>query len=372
MGYKTPTLRRVMTMIIASLATIASGGVAHADSFSPWSTAALSEARYNLAATSANGKVLFAGGAIFTGSTGSQAFSTVDVYDRATDKWTVEAMIPGRYLLAATSWGNVAYFGGGAPFTAKVLAYDTATKTWDGWQLSQARTELSATSAGGKVFFAGGNTLNGSTNVVDIYDVTSNTWSVGDMTHAALKPSVASANGKAFFTSLDVVDIYDTANGSWSSTPLSQPRGRPTAVSAEGKVYFVGGRTNGVSSNAMDIYDTATDSWSSKTMPQPHYFETVAAAAGGKLFFTPVNIEVSFSTEVDIYDIASDSWSVSNLSQPRTEFGLTALDNQVFFGGGFTARDPSRVVDIYTVPEPSGSLAFIVALARFVGRRKKS
>ncbi|MBD2699144.1 hypothetical protein IC229_00730 [Spirosoma sp. BT702] len=134
-----------------------------------WSTAALSQPRSELSATSAGGKVFFVGGFASTYS------DRVDIYDTVTDTWTTSTLSQPRRSLKATSIGSKVFFGGGiiggGVRSNVVDIYDTATGIWTTAALSLARYDLSATSAGGKVFFAGGDASTGYTNRVDIYDL---------------------------------------------------------------------------------------------------------------------------------------------------------------------------------------------------------
>ena len=70
----------------------------------------LQHAREGFAATSVNGKALFAGGADGTGF-----WATVEVYDSATETWSVSpsALSVARARLGATSVGDLAIFAGG-------------------------------------------------------------------------------------------------------------------------------------------------------------------------------------------------------------------------------------------------------------------
>ncbi|MBD2699146.1 hypothetical protein IC229_00740 [Spirosoma sp. BT702] len=95
----------------------------------------------------------------------------MDIYDTATNTWTTANLSEGRRLLTATSAAGKVFFAGGTSssgFSSVVDIYDVATDTWSTANLSQARRYLSATSVGSKAFFGGG-FLGLSSNVVDIY-----------------------------------------------------------------------------------------------------------------------------------------------------------------------------------------------------------
>lgn len=141
----------------------------------------LSEARYNLAAASVvptggsstqSGYALFGGGFI-AGSTPSRS-AVVDAYDTILTRTTPTALSQVRHLLAATSVGNYALFGGGydSSYSAVVDAYDTSLTRSTPTALSQARTGLAATSVGNYALFGGGRASSNSA-VVDAYTIAS-------------------------------------------------------------------------------------------------------------------------------------------------------------------------------------------------------
>src|SRR3954466_5568130 len=74
-----------------------------------WTTATLSQAREDLAATSVGNLVIFAGGATGTGSS-----AVVDIYDDSTHLWTTAMLSQARGGLTATSVGTKAFFAGGS------------------------------------------------------------------------------------------------------------------------------------------------------------------------------------------------------------------------------------------------------------------
>ncbi|MHC5212925.1 MAG: Kelch repeat-containing protein [Planctomycetota bacterium] len=175
-----------------------------------WSTATLSVARTELAATTAGNEVLFAGG-----RDGSVRFDVVDIYDDDTGLWRTEALSEARSLTmgAAASTGTVAVFAGGqlnccAPFqwSDVVDLYDAQTKTWSTSTLSLARGDVSLAAVGDTVLFAGGGT-------------------------------------GLVYTATDLVESYDVGTGQWGPTAsLSVPRARIAAsATSDARALFGGG-----------------------------------------------------------------------------------------------------------------------------------
>jgi len=138
-----------------------------------WSAATLSEARSSLAATSAGGMALFAGGRITSDYPIQTLSATVDIYDAATRTWGIESLSEARAQLAATSAGDFAFFGGGITSDHSssdvVDIYHVPSDTWYTAHLSVARYNLMATSVGNQAIFAGGGFRG---KFVEIFEVT--------------------------------------------------------------------------------------------------------------------------------------------------------------------------------------------------------
>ncbi len=95
-----------------------SAAIGAAEAQGTWSTAQLSVARSHLAATSVGNLAIFAGGLVYYYPTGSVSPSStesdvVDLYNSATGTWSTARLSVARYNLAATSVGNLAFFAGG-------------------------------------------------------------------------------------------------------------------------------------------------------------------------------------------------------------------------------------------------------------------
>ena len=155
-----------------------------------WSTAGLSQARYDLAAAAANGKVFLGGGEVFTYPSTYSASQVVDIYDAGSNQWSTAALSQGRYDLAAASVGNTVLFAGGFNSSglpsAAVNVCNAASGAWSTASLSQARGYLAAASVGNEMFFAGGfGSASVPSNVVDIYDASAGTWSTAALSQRA-------------------------------------------------------------------------------------------------------------------------------------------------------------------------------------------
>ncbi len=92
-------------------------------------------------------------------------FNAVDLYNSASGAWSTAQLSVARSNLAATSVGNVAIFAGGDipsvlmshyNVSDAVDLYNSASGAWSTARLSVARSNLAATSVGNVAIFAGG------------------------------------------------------------------------------------------------------------------------------------------------------------------------------------------------------------------------
>jgi kelch-like protein 20 len=182
-----------------------------------WSTAQLSEARFNLAAGAVGNKILFAGGAASIGFS-----KTVDIYDVVSNDWTTAQLSEARSSLAGGGLGNKVLFAGGLSNTGvdskTVDIYNVSSNSWTTARLSEARENLTAAAAGNKILFGGGNTVHwlpggsgnivdsGASKTVDIFDVSSNTWAATQLSEARENPAAAGSGNKILYAAGAILD----------------------------------------------------------------------------------------------------------------------------------------------------------------------
>jgi hypothetical protein len=137
-----------------------------------WNTTTLSQARYYLAATSLGNLAFFGGG-----YDRKQSFNVVDIFNSTSQTWSNTTLSQARYQFAASSIGEIVAFGGGSNGSTSYSVVDMLNVTnniWFTFTLSQPRSWLASTSSSNKIFFGGGvsQTLNTPSNVVDIFEIT--------------------------------------------------------------------------------------------------------------------------------------------------------------------------------------------------------
>jgi hypothetical protein len=140
-----------------------------------WNTTTLSQARGDLAATSLGNLAFFGGGddGNLT-DIGKTIFNIVDIFNSTSQTWSTTTLSQARTLLASSSIGEIVAFGGGRDGSTESSVVDMLNVTSNIWftaSLSQLRSWLASTSSTNKIFFGGGNSSSGPSDVVDIFEM---------------------------------------------------------------------------------------------------------------------------------------------------------------------------------------------------------
>ncbi|MEJ7589690.1 MAG: kelch repeat-containing protein, partial [Ferruginibacter sp.] len=278
--------------------------------------------------------------------------------------------------IAVASAGNKILFGGGVDWSSgtgnssRVDIYDLTTQTWSKAELSVARYDITAMAAGSKIFFAGGEAGDGTApvNTVDIFDVSTNTWSASSLSVAGYSIAPAAVGNKVLFAGGEGgftggwprgsrVDIYDLTTNAWSTHSWSEvKRGGHSAVTVNNKVYFAGGEgwpANPVMgtwycSNRIDVYDNATNSWSTSSLSEGKLGHASIAVdnkiywAGG---YTGTSHPVTRSCTVEIRDVVTGASSIQYLSKPNDWLSAVTKDNKIIY----YSSNSSTMFDIYDI-----------------------
>jgi len=283
-----------------------------------WSMIGLqSTPRWQTSAVSCNGKVFFAGGNNYPGSS---SYKDVDVYDNDSKEWTVEYLSEPRSLIGTVAHMNKVFFAGGLHYGAGIFydvvdIYNTETETWDtSIYLTEPKCAIGATAAGGKVFFAGGATA---------YGVVTN-----------------------------VVEVYHIDDEVWTYTSLSEHRAYVAAVAYENMVYFAGGTTCDEGSNVcdegsnvVDIYNVEDPQWESpQTLSFPRVVRALkvknALVFSGECDYIDENgVYWNANGVINIYYPEENVWdfSVPDLSPDRIWYACAAYDDRAYYAGGRTS-----------------------------------
>jgi N-acetylneuraminic acid mutarotase len=218
-----------------------------------WTVESLSVERQGLVAATIGDKVLFAGGFGYPVGNNWGEFNIVDIYNNSNDSWSIATLSQARMDIAATSAGNKVYFAGGRNgmnVSKTIDIYDAATNSWSVSSLQQPRTDMANIADNSKIFWAGGaNNFNGaewtSNNSVEILDLNTGVTS-SVCIHPRFGFSAVKKNEQiVFFTGYDgsgvEFEIYDTVTGIWSTGKLNQKIQGAAIISVNNTIYVTGG-----------------------------------------------------------------------------------------------------------------------------------
>jgi hypothetical protein len=295
----------------------------------------LSVARRLMGATSVGQYALFAGGV--SSLTTSPFFSVsnrVDIWNSQNNTWSTSFLSSPRALLAATSHGNLAFFGGGystfpstgvnnplglrccrggGPFgsvISTIEVWNTETWTWitPAPTLSVARGSLAAVSVGRYVLFSGGKTATTQTSAVT------------------------------------TVDIWENTTNTWNTTQMVSPRFSHVAIAFGKFAVMMGGGPAG--SFVTEFWNSETLTWSflNNSLIRQSWNGAGTVLAGAALFLGGMG-GLADATKWLAYDIDSpnppnliDGWTYGNVSgapftAPSRRLFLVTAGNIAFYGG---------------------------------------
>jgi len=323
----------------------------------------LSQARTGIAAASAGNKIVFAGGYSFISGI-STNHSRVDIYDMGTQTWSIAELSVPRSDIAAVVAGNKIFFAGGRAETSldtfeyysTVDIYDAATNTWSVTSLTEARSVIAAATVGNKVFFAGGSinhTINSyeglGTSKVDIYDLNTQTWSIATLSEPRGDIAAVTLQNKIYFAGggnndpnglgvTNRIDIYDDVTGSWSISSLQEPRSSMASIAAGNKIYLAGGLNSpnhGSMTCTVEIFDINGNSTVSNLHKEnwwPFNAGRRAVVKDDKIVFC---IRTWHSPAFDIYDLNTNAWSIGILPVVCHGNSIISVNNTIYLAGGF-------------------------------------
>jgi N-acetylneuraminic acid mutarotase len=230
-----------------------------------------------------------------------QGSSVTLAYDMTAKTWTSTGLatrpFPGHHHAAEVVGGKLYLFGGlGGGSEGKVQIYDPATNQWTlGAPMPFAAGSSSSAVIGSHVYVSGGIVGSSTTSQAARYTPATNTWqAIAPMpqgrNHAAAESDGSkmyvfggrgpgSGDGNVVANGFDTVQIYNPGTNTWVSSldtgstlkPLPQARGgMGTAVFTNGEFWVIGGETltgagataDGVYSR-VDVYNSTTNTWRS-------------------------------------------------------------------------------------------------------------
>lgn len=289
-------------------------------------------------------KILFAGGSEVNPMTGS---TRVDIYDAATNAWSTAELSQARFGMAAVTAGSKVFFAGGkvgdgvfmwtdtdwGTYYTTVDIYDAATNTWSVAHLSEPRAGIAAATVGNKVLFAGGlkDAHYASSATVDIYDLATGAWSTARLREPKNSLSAVALNGKVYFAggytegwsgeSSRNIEIYDGATNSWTSASLLRPMGVITGAAVGNRIFWAEHCT-------VEIRDVQTGISTNEYLYKLGLLIHAVAGDNKVVFFRTSLYDES--RQFDIYDLARDMWFLGEVSQDIREVCVISVNNTIY------------------------------------------
>ena len=326
-------------------------------------TTDLSQSKYMLAATTVGDYALFGGGYNYTSST---YYATVDTYTSSLVKGTASNLSVARESLAATTVGNYALFAGGiASGTAKstVDTYTSSLVKGTATGLSNSRESLAATTVGNYALFGGGRTGNTYYTTVDTYTSslakgTATALSVGrGMLAATTIGDYAIFGGGSYYSNtylgLTTVDTYTSSLVKGTATELSNGRYNLSAATVGDYALFAGGyKVEGYTSYA--TVDTYTSSLVKGTATDLSIARKDMGATTLKDYaifaYGGKNSGTNYSA-VDAYNSSLVKKTLATDLPTQYNPAATTVGNYALFGGGRYSSNYFATVHVYQIIE---------------------
>lgn len=263
-------------------------------SMGTWRQAASAPAyRTEVAAAEIEGKIYVVGG--FNKPTLSNALNfaisdTVEVYDTATNSWSLAASLPeGRHHAGVVSLDGFLYVIGGFKKSlfsvwhavSTVYQYNPATGKWrELAAMPTARGALGVVAHQNRLYAIGGYDGKHNSGAVEIFDPKTNNWSPApSMPTPRDHLAVVMAGGQIYTIggrselnygrNMGTVEEYDPRTLLWRArTSLPTPRSGMSAAVVGDWIYVVGGESKTGTFATNEAYHPATDHWRTMT-PMP-------------------------------------------------------------------------------------------------------
>jgi hypothetical protein len=263
--------------------------------------------RFSFTICTGSNRIFMAGGYNTDGDTYRRAVTDVDIYNIASNTWSVTNLNGGKYGMAGAVLNNNVYLAGGYYendqnhyyASDKVEIYNVNNNTWSNHLLNEARTALSATIAGEKIFFAGGiNALNDVVKTIDVFNSSTSSWSVSNLLEpkASSSPVVAGNN------------IY------WAGGTFEK-RTEPTGFSF-------------VPTRHVEIKDFNTGNAVIHCLFQPN--AVVGAQKNNQIVFLAQDTYYSVKNKFDIFNLITNTWSIGLLPVDFVTNALISVNNSLF------------------------------------------
>lgn len=203
---------------------------------------------------------------VMGGRDGNTVLASAERYDSSTNSWSKTAAMPtARWFLMAAEVGGKIYAIGGIAGTGDqrqdldvVEVYDPASDMWTVLDpMPTPRSNAGVAILGESIFIIGGRTRQGASARVDIYDLANNKWltapslnqPITSLAVCVFENKIYTIGGAQGGTVLSSSRVYDPQTETWTSGPdLSQPLMSAVCEVVGDGMYVIGGVSGSTSS----------------------------------------------------------------------------------------------------------------------------
>lgn len=320
----------------------------------------LSAARAMLAATTVGNYALFGGGSA------SSTCSNVDPYNASLVRQTTIALRVAASSLAATTVGNYALFGGGLDNSddeiSTVTAFSaTLTRIENVTSLTSAVYSPAAATIGNYALFCGGRALSTDFSSVSAYDASlTKKSSVTKLSYSKSMLAATTVGNYALFgggtrdgSSTSGTSSIDAYSASLTRTTLNAMHGGGyylAATTVGNYALFTGGKTTQYNLNSKtDAYDASLTNTIATSLSAGKYELTAATVGEYALFAGGYDGDDAYQS-VDAFDASLTKTMPTSLSSPKRRLAATTIGNYALFAGGLNRGSGTYdTVDAYTI-----------------------
>ncbi len=308
---------------------------------------------------------------------------TVEVYDPATDSWSVrQARMPAPRLFATGAAANGKLYAVGGILledgkeTSAVHEYDPRADRWSERKpMLFERRVYRVVGAGGKLYTIGGYSDSYPDLLVEEYDPATDEWTRRpNQLSRNYDHAVAVAGDEIWVIggASPAVQVYAPRSGQWSKRPdLPDPLPGPVAAVVNGRIFAVSALSGTLYEFNPEGKEPAAvrkiPGWQKKAdMPTPRR-DHFAVAVGNKVYILGGSVQKGDKTEptnaVDVYHTATDRWTAAKPS-PESINKAAAVDGRIYSFGekGSYSYDPSADVWTEIAPVPTRRRSFAIAV----------
>jgi parallel beta-helix repeat protein len=365
-----------------------------------WSTkASVPTARYNLQAQVVDNKIYLIGGSRLLGyDLGSEKLNVTEIYDPATDTWSLGAPLPVLEDYVSAVVNDKIYMIG-----STTQIYDPKTDTWSVgasapekiiYADSAAAAATTGVMAPKRIYVYDGSSL-------QIYNPKTDNWTFGTAPPTSRQylgigvvEDLLYFIGGFTYTPPGLYTDYTTneqytpigygtpdptnqktpattnttqptpnPQGIWTQkAPMQQARGRLGVATVNGKIYAFGGDIGAMAAlsnyddggtgavvNTNEEYDPQTNTWTNKTpMPTPRKYFAIAVYQN-KIYCIGGALSNGTITSVnEVYDPALDTWQTKTpMPTPRFRLNANIVNDKMYLISGGISGGESPVNEVY-------------------------